>query len=210
MSLNTIPNFQNSQGKSILISNRDELVSNASDLINTVPDDLCHIFVGIKSLIEIDSIPIEGMIVALGSNSKNASLSLRVAREELENVYQQAVWSSEFVNPDYTATIDNPRPDYTNQCGYLLFSESNSTKFITDITQQCKLIESIVKTEAGNKATSIHTDGLDKPQYKIILIDIDVLAVKTSLGLIAIKKRYPFRKHEWIGIEELLQKGALK
>ncbi|MER2164803.1 MAG: hypothetical protein ABS921_11815, partial [Psychrobacter alimentarius] len=60
---------------------------------------------------------VTAVMLALGSNYQ-AEMYLPVAREQL-GALGQIQLSTAFQNPDFTATVEHPKPDYTNQCVYL-------------------------------------------------------------------------------------------
>lgn len=158
------------------------------------------------------------ILVELGSN-ESAQKHLEQARGVLTDMAVQAVWSTEFINPDYTATPDNPKPDYTNQCGYLVLDNSdknldssNDLETLGELIKTTKVIEKKIQRDfhAANQIISVDTEyfleTIAEPKNRQVIIDIDVLAFKKQgSGWIGIEERYPFKHHEWVGINELVE-----
>ncbi|MEJ6069025.1 hypothetical protein MT378_14885, partial [Psychrobacter sp. 16-Bac2893] len=61
--------------------------------------------------------PVKAVLLALGSNY-DAQIHLPRVRERLTSIGAITL-STAFQNPDFTAIIELPKPDYTNQCIYL-------------------------------------------------------------------------------------------
>lgn len=168
-----------------------------------------------------------GYVVELGSNEA-AEQHLAQARKLLSQNVSSVVWSTEFVNPDYTATQSNPKPDYTNQCGYLIFNDSESNEpsqqgqtaqtamTLGELVKHSKVIEKQIQNEfyEAERLSQLDVESVIKSIKELtnrrVIIDIDILAIKTESGdLVAIEERYPFKNHEWVGIKELYNAGAL-
>lgn len=176
-----------------------------------------QVFSAIQPLKNICEVEAFGYLIELGSN-ENASQHLAQARKELSQLCTKSQWSIEFVNPDYTATKLNPKPDYTNQCGYLIFSNTQNdiNGNLGKVIQSSKVIEKKIQRDfyAAQKLSQLDVESLinsiTEPKNRNVIIDIDVLAIKTFDGdWIAILERYPFKAHEWVGISELIDKGYL-
>lgn len=105
------------------------------------------------------------VLLAMGSNH-HAKANLSAARAMLGQ-WGDAVFSHLLVNPDYTATPNNPKPDYTNQCAVITLHTPTS---LTAFNQHIKDFE---------HDRQRHHIG-HKRQGKVT-IDIDVLAVKLAL-----------------------------
>lgn len=149
---------------------------------------------------------VAAVVLALGSNYQ-AQKYLPIAREHLRALGEIQL-STAFQNPDFTATLEFPKPDYTNQCVYLSLKSP---------TTLCQLEQTLKQFER-----ECHRQRLVEEQtlIKKVTIDIDVLLVnlqmnKNSLSnlrkpkWVVIETRYPFKTHEAAGIEELVKKGFL-
>ena len=144
---------------------------------------------------------VSAVLLALGSNYQ-AEKYLPRAREQLA-VLGEIQLSTAFQNPDFTATPELPKPDYTNQCVYLTLT---SAMTLQQLQQTFKKIES----DCGRQRCS---ESIKDP-IKIVTMDIDILLIKLddkenslSKKWIIMADRYPFKAHERAGIEELLLSG---
>ena len=172
-----------------------------------------------------------GYVVELGSNVQ-AKHHLQQARAALEVQASSAHWSTELINPDYTATADNPKPPYTNQCGYLkLMHNPLDPLTLGELVDASKKIEKRIEhafynPQLPNQAKRSNQSMQQKQSkqwekeggvsstadstFKKVIIDIDILAILTeSEEIIALKERYPFKSHEWIGLTELSDNDML-
>ena len=149
---------------------------------------------------------VTAVVLALGSNYQ-AKTYLPIVRERLA-VLGKIQLSTAFQNPDFTATLELPKPDYTNQCVYLSL---NSPTTLQQLQQMLKQFE-----------CDCHRQRLtERPMpIKQVTMDIDVLLVnlkgnKNSLSNNYASKwtvmtdRYPFKAHEKAGIEELIANSFL-
>lgn len=170
------------------------------------------IMTDISPLIEISDLKPIAYIVELGSNHQ-ASHNLQQARMALMQYSDQAHWSTEYINPDYTATESNPKPDYTNQCGYLTVNQDEQTpQSLGDLVKASKVIEKKIECDfyEADKINQLDVDyllpSISKSRERQVIIDIDILAIKTESGrVIALAERYPFKQHEWVGLAEVYQ-----
>lgn len=146
------------------------------------------------------------VLVAMGSNH-HANDNLADARAMLTQL-GRAVFTHLLVNPDYTATPSNPKPDYTNQCAIITLDTPISL---------CAFHQHIKDFERRQQ----RHDTKHKQQGKIT-IDIDVLAVQLVLpdehhnhqainssvnrtnDWLFIASRLPLKEHERHGVKELL------
>lgn len=154
---------------------------------------------------------VSAVILALGSNYQ-AEKHLPRVREKLAALGRMQL-STAFQNPDFTATAKLPKPDYTNQCVYLVLS--------TPINLQ--LLQQMFK----DFESDCHRQRLTEAQTPIkkVTMDIDILLIKTTINKnslsnnllskwmisewIVMTDRYPFKAHERAGIEELAENGYL-
>jgi 2-amino-4-hydroxy-6-hydroxymethyldihydropteridine diphosphokinase len=124
---------------------------------------------------------------------------LSLIREKLA-VLGEIQLSTAFQNPDFTATPELSKPDYTNQCVYLTLT---SAMTLQQLQQTFKQFES----DCGRQRSS---ESIKNPM-KIVTMDIDILLIKLddeknslSKKWIVMADRYPFKAHERAGIEELV------
>ena len=141
---------------------------------------------------------VTAVLLALGSNYQAEKYLPRV-REKLA-VLGEIQLSMAFQNPDFTATSELPKPDYTNQCVYLTLT---SAMTLQQLQQTFKQFES----DCGRQRSS---ESIKNP-IKIVTMDIDILLIKLddkqnslSKKWIIMADRYPFKAHERAGIEELV------
>ncbi len=136
------------------------------------------------------------LLVALGSNDEPKK-NLTTAIQKLKKLGDVQL-SNDFVNPDFTATKKNPKPDYTNQCAIItLYNPSIFKQLVANLKQ-------IELNCHRDKVANTNNKVLKK--MRLVSIDIDVLAIKSvnDTHWQAIKKRYPFKYHEWVGVKQLL------
>ena len=156
---------------------------------------------------------VTAVLLALGSNYQ-AKKHLPFVREKL-TILGEIRLSTAFQNPDFTATLEQPKPDYINQCVYLILT---SIMTLQQLQQSFKRLES----ECGRQRCS---ESIKNP-IKIVTMDIDILLiklddkenslsnnlkpkkiVKNSEQWIIMADRYPFKAHERAGVEELILSG---
>ena len=156
---------------------------------------------------------VSAVLLALGSNYQ-AEKYLPRAREQLAALGEIQL-STAFQNPDFTATPELPKPDYTNQCVYLTLT---SAMTLQQLQQTFKKIES----DCGRQRCS---ESIKNPIKKVAM-DIDILLiklddrknslinhlapkkiVKTSEQWIIMADRYPLKAHERAEVQELILSG---
>lgn len=148
--------------------------------------------------------PVVEVVLALGSNYQ-ADKYLPLARQRLAALGEVRL-STAFQNPDFTATLEQPKPDYTNQCVHLVLTTQMS---LTQLQQTFKTLE-------GDCNRCRQTEP---NQIRRVTIDIDILLIKLSKENNSLSKklvskpmsdwiimadRYPFKAHEEAGVEELI------
>ena len=149
--------------------------------------------------------PVTAVLLALGSNYQ-AEYYLSHVRKNLQGLGNIQL-STAFQNPDFTATFELPKPDYTNQCVYLKL-ESSMT--LEKLQQTFKGFESDCHRQ---RLTELPT------AIKQVTMDIDILLIKLSNNKnslsnkyisewIVMADRYPFKAHEKAGIEELIERSG--
>ncbi len=144
------------------------------------------------------------VVLALGSNYQ-AEKYLPLARESLAALGEVKL-STAFQNPDFTATLEQPKPDYTNQCVHLTL---NTPVSLQQLQQTFKTLE-------GNCNRHRQTEP---NQVRRVTMDIDILMVrlatienslskksafKSISDWIVMADRYPFKAHEEAGVKELI------
>ena len=152
------------------------------------------------ALEQLQQQPVTAVLLALGSNYQ-AEKHLPRVRENLTALGKIKL-STAFKNPDFTATLELPKPDYTNQCVYL---KLESTMTLEKLQQVFKNFES-----------DCHRQRLTELPMAIkqVTMDIDILLIKLSIKnnslsnkniseWVVMADRYPFKAHEKAGIEEL-------
>ncbi|WP_257019920.1 2-amino-4-hydroxy-6-hydroxymethyldihydropteridine diphosphokinase [Psychrobacter sp. BI730] len=148
--------------------------------------------------------PVVELVLALGSNYQ-ADKYLPLARQRLAALGEVRL-STAFQNPDFTATTQLPKPDYTNQCVHLTLTTPMS---LQQLQQTFKTLEG-----------DCHRCRQTEPnQIRRVTIDIDILLIKLSKennslskklvsksmsDLIVMADRYPFKAHEEAGVKELI------
>ena len=146
--------------------------------------------------------PVTAVLLALGSNYQ-AEYYLSHVRKNLQGLANIQL-SSAFKNPDFTATLEHPKPDYTNQCVYL----SLTTPIILKQLQQT--FKGFERDCDRQRLAELQT------AIKKVTMDIDILLIKLSDNKnslsnkyisewIVMADRYPFKAHEKAGIEELIE-----
>lgn len=144
------------------------------------------------------------VVLALGSNYQ-AERYLPLARESLAALGEVKL-STAFQNPDFTATTQLPKPDYTNQCVHLALSTPMS-------------LQQLQKTFKALEGDCNRRRQTEPKQVQRVTMDIDILMVKLATienslskdstfksisDWIVMADRYPFKAHEIVGIEELI------
>ncbi|WP_227669422.1 2-amino-4-hydroxy-6-hydroxymethyldihydropteridine diphosphokinase [Psychrobacter sp. NG254] len=144
------------------------------------------------------------VVLALGSNYQ-AEKYLPLAREMLATLGEIQL-STAFQNPDFTATTQLLKPDYTNQCVHLVLT--------TPISLQ--QLQHTFKTLEGNCNRCRQAEA---NQVRLVTMDIDILLIKlaekenslskesiseSTSNWIVMADRYPFKAHENAGIDELV------
>ncbi|PAT63712.1 hypothetical protein CIK80_00945 [Psychrobacter sp. JB193] len=150
---------------------------------------------------------VTAVMLALGSNYQ-AEMYLPVAREQL-GALGQIQLSTAFQNPDFTATVEHPKPDYTNQCVYLSLQTPMT---VQQLEQTFKQFE-----------WECHRQRLIEQQMSIkqVTMDIDILLVRLLIEKNSLSKenesewtimanRYPFKTHEVAGINELIAEDSFE
>lgn len=131
------------------------------------------------------------VIVALGSNYQ-AEQHLASIHKSLHSLGSVSL-STAFENADFTATIEQPKPDYVNQCIHLCLNTN------TSLGQLHTIFKALEKRCGRQRAIE------NQSIIKQVAMDIDILLVKLqgSDEWVAMANRYPFKDHESVGLMEL-------
>jgi len=148
--------------------------------------------------------PVVEVVLALGSNYQ-ADKYLPLVRNSLAALGNIRL-STAFQNPDFTASLEQPKPDYTNQCVHLVLTTPMS---LQQLQQIFKMLE-------GDCNRCRQTEP---NQVRRVTMDIDILMIKSANvenslsrklaskpmpNWIVMTDRYPFKAHEEAGVEELI------
>ncbi len=147
---------------------------------------------------------VTSVLLALGSNH-HAEYYLPRVCEDLAAL-GQTQYSTAFKNPDFTATLDQPKPDYINQCVYLLLTSPTTLQQLQQLFKQfegdCNRQRSFPTITNANVENMPDTEPTAIRQ---VTMDIDILLVKLdgTNEWIIMTNRYPFKVHESAGVIEL-------
>ena len=138
---------------------------------------------------------VTAVVIALGSNHQ-AEQHLATIRKRLTELGETKL-STAYQNPDITATLAQPKPDYINQCAYLVLTLPTT---LQQLQQLFKQFENDCDRQRQDKKTAIKQVAVKK-----VTMDIDILLVRLegSSGWIVMAERYPFKAHEMAGVGEL-------
>ena len=144
------------------------------------------------------------VVLALGSNYQ-AERYLPLARESLAALGDVRL-STAFQNPDFTATLEQPKPDYTNQCVYLALTTPMS---LHHLQQTFKTLEGNCNRCRQTKPNQVRRVTMDIDILLIKLVNMEnslseKLVSKSISDWIVMADRYPFKAHEEAGIKELI------
>lgn len=165
---------------------------------------------------------VTAVILALGSNHC-ATKYLPLVREKLATLGTLEC-TAPFQNPDFTATKEQPKPDYINQCVYLELSSAMSLPQLQQlfksfegechrIRESVSILPELSKVDCS-QAKSAQTQ-YPSTKWRQVTMDIDILLVKLEFnqvsnnsqqdnhGWVIMADRYPFKAHEYAGITEL-------
>ncbi len=149
---------------------------------------------------------VTAVLLALGSNYQ-AETYLPVAQAQLAAL-GQIQSSTAFQNPDFTATVEHPKPDYTNQCVYLALTTPMS---LQQLQQTFKDLEGDCNRCRQTDANQIRLVSMDIDILLIKLADkINSLSKKNKSKWVIMRNRYPFKSHESAGINELITEASCK
>jgi 2-amino-4-hydroxy-6-hydroxymethyldihydropteridine diphosphokinase len=143
--------------------------------------------------------PVKAVLLALGSNH-DAQIHLPRVRERLTSVGAITL-STAFQNPDFTATIELPKPDYTNQCIYLSLA---TPILLQQLQQTFKQFECDCQRQRLIESSTAKPVTMD---IDILLVELDKdnsLSKNNDSEWIIMADRYPFKAHERAGIKELV------
>ncbi|OLF37872.1 hypothetical protein BTW00_03250 [Psychrobacter sp. C 20.9] len=143
------------------------------------------------------------VVLALGSNYQ-AEKYLPIARESLAALGEIRL-STAFQNPDFTATLEQPKPDYTNQCVYLAL---NTPMSLQQLQQTFKALEGDCNRRRQTEPKQVRrvTMDIDILMVKLATIENSLSKYSTFKSIsywIVMANRYPFKAHEEAGVKEL-------
>ncbi len=146
---------------------------------------------------------VSAVVLALGSNH-NADYHLSQVRSSLAELGEIQL-STAFENPDFTATLQQPKPAYTNQGVYLALKENMTLgqlqQMFRHLEEQCGRLRS-VKTEANTEQTSFTPVSMDIDTLLVALDKKNSLSNNNNSWTI-VTDRYPFKEHEMMAVIEL-------
>ncbi|MCG3859529.1 2-amino-4-hydroxy-6-hydroxymethyldihydropteridine diphosphokinase [Psychrobacter sp. Ps2] len=148
--------------------------------------------------------PVVEVVLALGSNYQ-ADKYLPLARKRLAALGKVDL-STAFQNPDFTASLDQPKPDYTNQCVHLVLTTPMS---LQRLQQTFKSLEGDCNRCRKTEPNQVRRVTMDIDILMIKLANVEnslsrKLASKPMPDWIVMADRYPFKAHENAGIQELI------
>ena len=162
---------------------------------------------------------VTAVILALGSNHRAAEYLSRV-REKLATLGKLEC-SAAFENPDFTATKEQPKPNYTNQCVYLELDSGMSLQQLQQLFKsfegECHRVRESASilpalSEGSLSQTELSQVVLPPSAWRQVTMDIDILLIKSEDNdscWIIMADRYPFKAHENAGIMALITKNVL-
>lgn len=147
--------------------------------------------------------PVVELVLALGSNYQ-ADKYLPLARQRLAALGEVRL-STAFQNPDFTATLEQPKPDYTNQCVHLALTTPVS---LQQLQQTFRTLEGDCHRCRQTELNQVRRVTMDIDILMVKLANIENSLSKDSLfksmpDWIVMADRYPFKAHEEAGVREL-------
>ncbi len=138
---------------------------------------------------------VSAAVISLGSNHQ-AEQHLATVRQSLAKLGEVKL-STAYQNPDITAILDQPKPDYINQCAYLTL---NSSMMLQQLQRLFKQFENDCDRQRQVKNTALKQVVVNQ-----VTMDIDILLVRLEgdSEWIVMAERYPFKAHEMAGVERL-------
>ena len=139
---------------------------------------------------------VTAVVISLGSNHQ-AEQHLATVCEKLSDLGKIKL-STPLQNPDITATLDQPKPDYINQCAYLALTTPLTLQQLQQLFKQFE--------NDCNRQRQVENKAIEQVAIKQVTMDIDILLVRleSASEWIVMTERYPFEDHEVSGIGELL------
>ncbi len=166
---------------------------------------------------------VTAVILALGSNHCAAEYLPRV-REKLTTLGTLEC-SVAFQNPDFTATKEQPKPDYINQCIYLELGSAMSLQQLQQLFKlfegECHRVRESVSILPALSQAELAKTQLPPNTWRQVTMDIDILLVRLEPSQLndsiqqdndswlVMADRYPFKAHEYAGITALIAKKGL-
>ncbi|WP_227429566.1 2-amino-4-hydroxy-6-hydroxymethyldihydropteridine diphosphokinase [Psychrobacter sp. I-STPA6b] len=147
-------------------------------------------------------VPIAEVVLSLGSNHQ-ATQHLAYAQQALY-LLGHTVYSPLFKNPDFTATVSQPKPDYTNQCVSLQPTSIITLKEFIHTIKQIELQCQRQRTGLANNEY-LQSQNVQSSAIKLVTLDIDLLALQFvgQSQWYRLAERFPFKAHEWKGLQDM-------
>ncbi len=133
---------------------------------------------------------VNAVAISLGSNHQ-AEQHLATVRQSLAKLGEVKL-STAYQNPDITAILDQPKPDYINQCAYLVLTLPMTLQQLQQLFKQLE--------NDCNRQRQADPNALQQ-----VTMDIDILLVRleSDSEWRVMAERYPFEAHEMAGVERL-------
>lgn len=141
------------------------------------------------------------VVISLGSNHQ-AEQHLATVRQKIANLGKMKL-STPLQNPDITATLEQPKPDYNNQCAYLSLTTPLTLQQLQQLLKQFE--------NDCNRQRQVENTAIEQVAIKQVTMDIDVLLVKlkSNSEWTVIAERYPFEAHERAGVGDLVNEAYI-
>ncbi len=138
---------------------------------------------------------VSAAVISLGSNHQ-AEQHLATVHESLAKLGEIKL-SKAYQNPDVTATLKQTKPDYLNQCAYLVLTLPTTLQQLQQLFKQ-------FENDCGRQRR-VENTAIKQVAVKKVTMDIDILLVRLegSSGWIVMAERYPFKAHDMAGVVEL-------
>lgn len=144
---------------------------------------------------------VRAVVLSLGSNHQ-AEQHLVTIHKKLNDLGEIKL-SAAYQNPDITATLDQPKPDYMNQCIYVFLTSSMTLQGLQQLFKQFE--------NDCNRQRQFKKIAIDQVAINQITMDIDILLVKLkgNSEWIVMAERYPLEAHEMAGVGQLVDEAFI-
>jgi len=147
--------------------------------------------------------PVVEVVLALGSNYQTDKY-LPLAHKSLAALGNIRL-STAFQNPDFTATLAQPKPDYTNQCVHLILTAPVSLQQLQQVFKNLERDCNRCRQTEPNQVRQVTMD-IDILMIKLANIENSLskdMEFKPISNWVVMANRYPFKAHEEAGVKEL-------